>query len=60
MVHHPRMNETITTTSGQTYPILSKGMVRDIEAFMVKLNNGRSALVYRYKCGLVKKITRGM
>ena len=53
---------TITTTSGQTYPILSSGKVgnKGTMAFMVELKSGRTACVFAYASGLVKKVTKGM
>ena len=53
---------TITTTSGQTYPILSSGKVgnRGTMAFMVELKSGRTACVFAYASGIVKKVTKGM
>jgi hypothetical protein len=53
---------TITTTSGQTYPILSSGKVgnKGTVAFMVELKNGRTACVFAYASGIVKKVTKGM
>lgn len=53
---------TITTTSGQTYPILSSGKVgnKGTMAFMVKLKNGHTACVFAYVSGIVKKVTKGM
>lgn len=53
---------TITTTNGQTYPILSSGPIgnKGTMAFMVQLKNGRTACVYAYASGLVKKVTKGM
>ena len=55
--------QTITTTSGQTYKILSGGteMVNsNILGYMVELKNGKCAMVYAYPNGLVKKVTKGM
>lgn len=53
---------TITTTSGQTYPILSIEKVgnKGTVAFMVELKNGRTACVFAYASGIVKKVTEGM
>ena len=55
--------QTITTTSGQTYKILSGGTEMGntkILGYMVKLKNGKCAMVYVYPNGLIKKVTQGM
>tara|TARA_B100001142_G_C14239569_1_gene618794 strand:+ start:222 stop:398 length:177 start_codon:yes stop_codon:yes gene_type:complete len=54
-------NKTITTTAGQTYDILSCEEIPSakIMAYMVQLKNGKTACVYAYANGLVKKVTKG-
>ena len=55
--------QTITTTSGQTYKVLNGGEEMGntkILGYMVELKNGKCAMVYAYPNGLVKKVTQGM
>ncbi len=50
----------ITTTSGQSYEVLNSSFINDVEAFTVRLKNGKTALVYKYANGLIKKVTKGI